>query len=226
MICLNTIVKNESQSITRMLDSVTGVVDCYLIADTGSTDDTINLIGQSNITGDVLEHEWVNFGYNRELILEEAKKRDIEYCLIIDGDEELIGDKSVFQNLIADGYFIERRIGGFGYMLPSLINIKKVDWHWKGVVHNYLEGSRNLSVLNGVYIKCHKRKGGKSDVSSEEKFARDARLLEEELQREPDNRRSRFYLAQSYRDGGQFDKASKWADGKRRSIIRTFNMQG
>ena len=209
MICLNTIVKNEAQSIERMLNSVKSYIDYWIIADTGSTDNTPDIIRKvmDGVRGELLFHDWVNFGHNRELILEEAKKRDVGYCLIIDGDEELVvDDETAFRNLTADGYFIERRIGGFGYYLQSLLNTK-VDWHWRGAVHNYLVGSKNTPVLNGVRILCHKRKGGKSDVSTEEKFLRDAKLLEEELEREPDNKRSRFYLAQSYRDAGHFDKA-------------------
>ena len=38
------IVKNESKIITRLFDSLIGIIDCYCICDTGSTDDTINLI--------------------------------------------------------------------------------------------------------------------------------------------------------------------------------------
>jgi len=43
-ICLNMIVKNESLIITRLFDSVVNIIDTYCICDTGSTDDTINII--------------------------------------------------------------------------------------------------------------------------------------------------------------------------------------
>ena len=43
-ICLNSIVKNESAVILRMLQSVESIVDTYCICDTGSTDNTIELI--------------------------------------------------------------------------------------------------------------------------------------------------------------------------------------
>ena len=39
-ICLNMIVKNESKVITRLLESVSPIIDTYCICDTGSTDDT------------------------------------------------------------------------------------------------------------------------------------------------------------------------------------------
>lgn len=43
-LCLNMIVKNESKIITRLFDSVSEIIDCYCICDTGSTDNTINII--------------------------------------------------------------------------------------------------------------------------------------------------------------------------------------
>ena len=43
-IVLNMIVKNESRVIERMLKSVSPLIDYYVICDTGSTDETPNII--------------------------------------------------------------------------------------------------------------------------------------------------------------------------------------
>jgi glycosyltransferase involved in cell wall biosynthesis len=43
-LCLNMIVKNESKIITRLFDSVLSIIDCYCICDTGSTDNTVEII--------------------------------------------------------------------------------------------------------------------------------------------------------------------------------------
>ena len=43
-ICLNMIVKNEGHIITRLLKSVLPIIDTYVICDTGSTDDTPQII--------------------------------------------------------------------------------------------------------------------------------------------------------------------------------------
>ena len=43
-LCLNMIVKNESKIITRFLDSVIGLIDSFCIVDTGSSDNTIEII--------------------------------------------------------------------------------------------------------------------------------------------------------------------------------------
>ena len=43
-LCLNMIVKNESKIIERLLSSVLPIIDSYCICDTGSTDNTIEII--------------------------------------------------------------------------------------------------------------------------------------------------------------------------------------
>ena len=43
-VCLNMIVRNESKIITRLLKSVEAIVDTYCICDTGSTDNTVEIL--------------------------------------------------------------------------------------------------------------------------------------------------------------------------------------
>jgi glycosyltransferase involved in cell wall biosynthesis len=43
-LCLNMIVKNEGTVITRLFESVLPYIDSYCICDTGSTDNTIEII--------------------------------------------------------------------------------------------------------------------------------------------------------------------------------------
>ena len=68
-ICLNMIVKNESKIITRLFDSVLPIIDSYCICDTGSTDNTKDIItkyfNEKNITGKIIDRPFKNFGYNR-----------------------------------------------------------------------------------------------------------------------------------------------------------------
>ena len=66
-LCLNMIVKNESKIITRLLESVLPIIDCYCICDTGSTDNTIEIIEtyfqSKNITGIIVYEQFVNFDF-------------------------------------------------------------------------------------------------------------------------------------------------------------------
>jgi len=63
------IVKNESKIIKRCLESIKKIIDFIVISDTGSTDQTIEIIDEyistNLIPGKVYKDEWKNFGYNR-----------------------------------------------------------------------------------------------------------------------------------------------------------------
>ena len=75
-ICLNMIVKNESEIIVDTLINLCSYInfDYYVISDTGSTDLTKKLIkdffNTKNIKGELIDHVWSDFGTNRSLALE------------------------------------------------------------------------------------------------------------------------------------------------------------
>ena len=218
------IVKNESKRLPTLFESLKDVIDYYVIVDTGSTDNTPELIKELmdgyGIEGEVHHHEWVNFGVCRNAALKHAVGK-AEYILIIDADEELnYVDKDFFKNLTKDCYALKRKYSSIEYYLPAIINIgnnNKLEWEWKGPVHNYLEHKSSSEFIGEnvdikkVWIRSHVHGGAKShNVTSKQKYMRDAKLLKDELKRNPKDARSTFYLAQSYRDAGDNKKAIKW----------------
>src|SRR5262249_60611020 len=66
-ICLNMIVKNEAEVIRRCLDSVRAIIDYWVIVDTGSTDNTQQIIREhlKNVPGELHERPWQEFAHNR-----------------------------------------------------------------------------------------------------------------------------------------------------------------
>lgn len=78
-IALCMIVKNESHIIRECLESVYKYIDYWVICDTGSTDDTKQIIKkffeEKNIPGELHDHEWKGFGHNRTLAFDVAKGR-------------------------------------------------------------------------------------------------------------------------------------------------------
>lgn len=208
-ICLNMIVKDEAKNMPRCLESVKDIVDYYIINDNGSKDGTPKIIKKImdgyGINGEVYSSPWVNFGHNREEALQRVYLDGRwDYALIVDADSPLHYEDGVFDNLSADSYLIEWHCGSVTYKLSTLLSLKK-EWHWKGVVHNYITGNgRTGTVLNGVWVEAIIGGGAKSHgLTSQEKFLKDAKLLEEELEKNPNDKRSRFYLAQSYRNAGK-----------------------
>ena len=96
-ICLNMIVKNESKIITRFFDSVLPFIDGYCICDTGSSDDTKEVIRtyfkEKELPGKVVEKEFVDFSTNRNFALHACHTmKDMDYVLLLDADMKLIFD--------------------------------------------------------------------------------------------------------------------------------------
>ncbi len=85
------IVKDEAHCIVRCLDSVKRVIDKALIVDTGSSDNTIQVINdwleENEVEGKVIKEPWKDFGYNRSFALQAAKELGCDYSLMIDADE-------------------------------------------------------------------------------------------------------------------------------------------
>ena len=75
---LTQIVKNEAHVITRMLNSIKPIVDIVCLADTGSTDDTIEVVKnwgtQNNIETHVFERTFDNFENSRNYSIQMARE--------------------------------------------------------------------------------------------------------------------------------------------------------
>lgn len=221
-ICLNMIVKNESKVIKRCLDSISSVADDIIISDTGSTDNTIeimeNWIKEHGKNGKIVSHDWLNFEHNRNLSLNAAKEwikeRDHEgkwYILFIDADDYLVltSDKlkDTVSKLSLDQYSIDMKCGNSTYSRVFMIKVTdNVEWNWSGVLHETLMGVPNSytrGYLKLGYIQASREGARSQDVM---KYMKDALILEEELKNNDwTSTRNVFYLAQSYRDyGGKY----------------------
>ena len=184
-ICLSMIVKNESKIICRFLDSIKSIIDYACICDTGSTDDTINVINNyfetNNMKGKVITKEFVNFQENRNFVLNEAKKYG-DYLLFLDADMMLVNAEKIDKTkLKGEGYLILQKGGALSYynlrLVPSNSNCEYI-----GVTHEFLSFDGPKINLDDVYINDVGDGGCKQD-----KFTRDELLLKKGLKDEPNN---------------------------------------
>jgi len=200
------IVKNESQVIKRCLDSVKPIIDTWIIIDTGSTDNTKDIILSElkNIEGELIDSKWVNFAHNRNELLKFAFGKS-DYLLLLDADEEVVVDSRFSKHLSENSYRL-RYVGHLDYAVTLLIK-SDLKWRYVGVTHEYIESdpSHQSSELPEITVIHHYDGGSRHD-----KFERDIRLLTKDIEDNPDNSRSVFYLAQSYRDIQDYKEAKYW----------------
>ena len=205
------IVKNEAHVIKRALDSVKHFIDYWVIVDTGSTDDTKKIIQETmqGIAGELADVPWKNFGFNRSESLRIAKDKS-DYSLVLDADEFMVFDegfdKDKFkESLHLDLYDVVFHKGPIIYTRATLTK-NCLGWSYKGAVHEFPVSVETIkSRTNAVgFFQTTSSDGFRSQ--SADKYAKDAKLIEEALASETDElliKRYTFYLAQSYRDSNQ-----------------------
>ena len=208
-LCLNMIVKNESRIITRLLTSVSRLIDSYCICDTGSTDDTIEIIEnffkERNIPGKIVKEPFKNFAHNRNFALTSCMGMS-DFVLLLDADMVLdIRDFKKDMLHTADTFYILQGNDHFFYQNVRIVRNSGL-YSYAGVTHEYVNTPSNnrcrLIEKNDLFIIDIGDGGAKGD-----KFERDIKLLTQGLIDEPNNERYYFYLANSYADNGQFEKA-------------------
>ncbi len=214
-LCLNMIVKNEGKIIHRLLESVYRLIDSYCICDTGSTDNTCEIIKEfmeeKNIPGKIVKEPFINFEYNRTFALQqcyELKDTLANYILLLDADMILQVNKVFNKSILDSGDIFYLLQGNNDYYYNNIRIIKNTeDLKYVGVTHEF------LSYPNSLNKKIHVSKdilfildigdgGSKSD-----KFERDIRLLNEALVKDPNNGRYLFYLGNSYKNLGLYNEA-------------------
>ena len=215
-LCLNMIVKNESKIITRLFDSVVDIIDSYLICDTGSTDNTVQLITdyflEHGKPGKVIVEPFKNFEHNRTFALQACENNpDIDYVLLMDADMVLMkGPQFNLGNfkdqlLTADVFHLFQGSDRFSYKNVRIVKNNMGIKYW-GVTHEVIstpDGTQYSQIeRNTLFIDDIGDGGAKAD-----KFERDIRLLTQGLVEKPNNDRYTFYLANSYRDSGNREKA-------------------
>jgi hypothetical protein len=212
------IVKNEARVIQRCLESVRPLADYFLIEDTGSTDGTQDVIrlwlDQNDLPGEVFEEPWRDFAHNRSIALARLRKSpEIDYGLIIDADDTLVCEKGfrpeTFKaELTTDLYYVKIRQDPIQHYRAQLCS-NHLDFHYRGILHEFILGppGHSSGTATGFYIKAGVE-GARSQTP--DKYRNDAGALERALQTERDpflRSRYTFYLAQSWKDCGETEKA-------------------
>jgi tetratricopeptide (TPR) repeat protein len=216
-IILNLMIKNESKIIERCIGRALEHVDAVSILDTGSTDNTVEIcntfLTASGKPFKVSVEPFKNFGYNRTVSFKKAQELCTElewdatktYAMTVDADM-IIKPSLEFKNfeMTVPGYTVIQQNGSLKYH-NNRFHQCAYEWKCVGATHEYWSGDPTKKIPYEVFYIDDVNDGGcKSD-----KFERDIRLLTEDLNEDPKNGRTYFYLAQSYKDSGKFEEAIK-----------------
>ncbi|WP_231123349.1 glycosyltransferase family 2 protein [Mycobacterium asiaticum] len=212
-ICLNMIVRNEAHVVRDVLDVAAPHLSSWVIVDTGSDDGTQDIIrnrmSELGIPGELFERPWRNFGHNRTEALALAQGR-ADYVWVMDADDTIEGTID-FTGLSADVYWLRCRDSETTtFWRPHLFR-DGLPVRYVGVVHEYVtdDASFRHDRLDGNYHVESRRLGARnSDLKR--KHASDRDLLLAEVERNPTDSRSVFYLAQSFFCLGDYANARKW----------------
>lgn len=212
-IVLTMIVKNEEHVIERALRSCYNMIDSYCIVDTGSTDNTKEIIknffDSKKINGKIIDFEFTNFEECRNQSIIHAKELG-EYGFWMDADEQLVlsdtFNKKIFSDMIKkdkfDQYLIDCQYGGMTYTRAQFYRFDN-GYYWYGPVHEVIKSDNESKIgkfnFGHMYITPDGNSWKTDDLS--DKYQKHAEiLLKYQEKHEWKDPRWTFYLAQSYRD--------------------------
>jgi len=202
------IARNEAQVIARCLESVRGLVDSWSIVDTGSTDGTPDLVLEllSDLPGELHTRPWVDFAHNRTEAVQLARGGS-RYLLLLDADMTVSFDLASMPELVLPSYLL-RYEGDFEYWQALLVR-SDLDWRYVGSTHEYITcpEANGEGRLSSIVVHHHADGGSRAG-----KLERDLELLTRDRERDPEDVRTVFYLAQTHRDLGNIDTAIRLYD--------------
>ncbi|SDM52793.1 glycosyltransferase [Acetanaerobacterium elongatum] len=218
------ITKNEEEFLDRCLSSVSAVADEIIIADTGSTDDTVQIAKKHGAT--VYPIKWRNsFSAARNLSISKASG---DWILLLDADEVLeetdIPLLREFMNTTScDGCnftiinYIGRTAGGLHTMHNAFRLLRNNGlYRFEGAIHEQIIRRDGKPIPAGAIetssIRLYHYGYLDDVVRRKQKRKRNLPLLLKELNADPQNPFLMFNLANDYLACGEHEKALKLFD--------------
>jgi tetratricopeptide (TPR) repeat protein len=209
-ICLGMMVKNEAHVMKRVLGSAKPYIDSWSIIDTGSTDGTQDVIREclGDLPGELHQREWTgHFGNHRTEVFELAREH-ADYVLMLDADDiMLVQEYFEWGHLGAKGYMVKMDMGGTIWDRLALLRSDK-PWKYYGPIHECAKCGVHGPLPPIDSVRLIAMPDGRRRLDEPvEKYNRDVETLLGEIAKQPNDTRSWFYLAQSYRDAHRPEEA-------------------
>ena len=208
---LTQIMKNEAHVITRMLNSIRPIVDIICLVDTGSTDNSIEVVKnwgeQNKIETHVFERPFDNFENSRNYSIQMARevtagRGDDFWGFWLDADEmiEILPNFNK-NNINKDLYMFNTYINVMKYTRNECYKLDK-PFRFYGPVHEFIVcDDKNITsgLMDGLNVRVQ-MDGGSWKGNIPEKYKSHAHVLEKYIDANRQDPRWIFYTAQSYHD--------------------------
>ena len=217
LIHLCVMVKNGGPQFEQMLTKNLPIIDCWTILDTGSTDDTLEIIQRVLVgkkKGQLYCEPFVNFRDTRNRCLDLAGKT-CKYTLMLDDTYIIEGDLREFLNVVrgdqfGDTHSLYIKSNDSEYVSNRIV---KTDRNLRYIykIHEVINNHNNKNVI--VPINKSSILDYRCDYMETRTMNRkpyDIQLLFEELEEDPDDPRHLYYLGQTYNVIGQHEKAYEY----------------
>jgi glycosyltransferase involved in cell wall biosynthesis len=210
-VCLNMIVRDEAHIITELFETIAPYIHTWVIVDTGSEDGTQYVIrshmAMLGIPGELHERPWKNFGHNRSEALALAQGH-ADYIWVMDADDLLVGTLDL-SHLDCDAGLMRIESPGVAYWREQIFR-DGVPFRYEGVVHEFANCNVPFTRqrVEGDYLIHSRRLGGRN--ADPTKYQRDIDLLLADVERNPNDARSVFYIARSYNSLCDWPNARTW----------------
>lgn len=205
-------VKDEERRIETTMKSCLGFVNKFIIYDTGSTDNTIEIIkdfcNKYKIPLYLIQGVFVDFSTSRNVLLDYADTiENTDFLLFLDSNDELKNGHEMVKicNNISEkvtAIFVKQRWKAGNYI--DYMNIKlvrnKCNWRYIGVVHEYIDrigyekGEKVIINVDNFFIYQDR---SFDEIKSIPRFTKDKELLLNEYKGPNKTSRTVFYLGQT-----------------------------
>ena len=227
-IVLILMIKNESKIIRRCIDTVIDFVDAFCITDTGSTDNTLEIIDDiiktSSKPGKRYSTTFDNFGFTRtesftftkEFVQELGWDLGTTFGLLLDADMVLMVEDNFNKDMIGefDEYKILQTYCNVDYQNTRFVRMS-LDWKCVGCTHEFWVANDNTKIgvltTKKLWINDISDGGCKTD-----KYDRDIILLNLQLERAEKVQdvvlfsRALFYLGQTYMCKNEYQRGLEY----------------
>lgn len=235
-LALNFICKDESHVIERMLSSCKSITDLIVATDTGSTDNTIELIQnfgkENNIPTYVFQRPFDDFEKSRNHAMQ--KLRDVVSELgwdankvhgyWIDCDETMIIEPNFNKNQFTnDLYMINTYIGQMKYTRNTFFRVS-LPFRWYGPCHEFIICDKkdiSSGLAEGVKVDV-KMEGASWKGNISAKYKSHAFVLEKYIDENRQDPRWIFYTAQSYHDSASVPNNKEENDERLRRALKYY----